>query len=188
MSNGINLRFSDISEDEQGKPSVIKSHNLKVNRILGRNEDNKKGMAYIPVTAPLQALLKEMDYEKHRNSERFLIAPDSNFQRNSLMNVLSRSFSHYWQQTGIAKELNFADLRKTFISELFLVAGTKATMLTGHSNQQVLNEHYISNELLAKEMSKANLFPALNSNGNGRQDELKNIRERQKSKSQTLER
>lgn len=176
----LTLRFSDIQETPDSLPLVILSNNLKVNRINNINETGDMRITPTPISPQLLKLLISMGYKEKENfqSDRYILAPDSKMKRVTLMNILSKSFSHYWKQLGqdVPKDLSFAHLRKTYITKMTLAVGDNARHITGHSNQEVLNKHYINKELIARVASNHSIFPDIDINELKRKEELNQLR------------
>lgn len=186
----VKLKYKNIREDKEGRPCLIESANLKVNRIMGEeNEDNNKRMIYIPVTESLRNfLIEELEYQNNRGSDKFLIAPDSKLDRMTLMNILSKSFTHFWKKAGINKDLKFSDLRKTYLSRMALVMGDKLRYLTNHSSSEILGKHYINQELFARAASNsADLFPEIKRAQEQRENEIKQARNQKEIRTNSRE-
>lgn len=173
----INLKWSDIQESEGIQ--VIKSEDLKSNRIRQRNTEAEKKFVYIPVTDSLQQLLNEMGYEKHKGTNKYILAPDVKINRKRAMSdVLTRGFSHYYDQLDTDRKLTFKCLRKTYITNLQIFMGNgNVRTITGHSGDQVL-EHYIDRREIAKAARNFSVFPKEAE----REDVLAEIRTESKNK------
>jgi integrase len=184
----VNCRFIDIQEDQNGQPIVIATANLKVNRITNAEQTGKIRITPTAISPQLKALLKEMEYEKYKGTDRFLIAPDSTSDRLTIMDQISKGFHHYWKKLGIEKDIGFAHLRKTYCTRLQIVLGDNAKLLTGHSNQQTLNNFYINRTEIAKVASDKNIFPELDAVDNAKEVEIKKVRTEKKQKDRSLER
>jgi integrase len=179
----INLKWNNIQESEGIQ--FIKVQDYKVNRIQNRISEEEKKYIYVPVTDSLKGLLNELEYEKYRGTDNFILAPDINISRNRIMSdVLSNGFSHYYNQLNTGRKLTFKSLRKTYITNLqiyFSGSGdTKA--ITGHSDNQVIERNYIDK----KEIAKASRGFSVFSKETERTDELKEIRIEAEDKSQQL--
>lgn len=178
----VSLRFKDIQEDAQGVPLIIASNNLKVNRIMNAEATGDIRITPTPITPQLLKLLVAMGYKDKENfkSDRYILAPDSKIKRSTIMNIISKSYSHYWQQLdNVDKDISFANLRKTFITNMTLAVGDNARHLTGHANQEVLNKHYINKELIARVASNNNIFPEFDMEEIKRKNEIEAIRTQQ---------
>ena len=176
----INIKWKDIQESEGVQ--FIKVQDYKVNRIQNRITEDEKKYIYVPVTDSLKELLNDLEYEKNRGTDNFILAPDVNISRNRIMSdVLSNGFSHYYNQLNTGRKLTFKSLRKTYITNLQIYfsgnGDTKA--ITGHSGNQVIERNYIDKREIAKASRGFNVF----SKENERADELKEIRNEAKNKS-----
>lgn len=177
----VTLRYSDVREDKEGNPELIVSKNIKVNRIMA-GKDGKERSIPTPVTPQLRSLLlNELNYMENRGSDKFLIAGDTTLNRQNLMDMLSRSFSHFWKHTGNPKDVNFADCRKTFINRMQAILGDSSRLVTGHSEQSasMLDKHYLSKDFFAKLASAHSLFPEIDEM-NDKASEIKKVRAKKK--------
>jgi len=169
----INLKWNAIKESEGIK--YIEIEDYKVNRIQNRIAENEKKMICIPITASLDALLHELGYDEHINTDSYILAPNVKISRGKVMsNVLSRSFTHFYGQLNTGKNLTFKCLRKTYITKLQIYfSGTGNTKeVTGHSDNQVIERNYIDK----REIAKASVGFSVFSKEQERTEELKNIR------------
>lgn len=168
----INMKWSDIfTYDNQ---EFIKVEDYKVNRILNRQGTDEKKFNDVPITKSLKHLLDDLGREEHSGSDNYIIAPEIKTSRKRVMaDVLSRGFSHYFNQLNTGKKLTFKSLRKTYITavEIFVGHGnTKA--ITGHSNDKILDSNYIVNRMKAKVVANMEVF----SESEERATELEEIR------------
>lgn len=165
----INLRFKNIEE------KYIKVENYKVNNIQNRSDDGKK-WKYAPMTKELKELLITLGYEKHKDTERFLLANDIQAKRKRAMSdILSRGFSHFYSQLKTGKELHFGCLRKTHLSRLSAHLGNNAKVLSGHTNDETLHTHYVDPKVIAEAAKNFEIFPEQLE----REKELNGIRKKQ---------
>jgi integrase len=172
----INLKWNNIQESEGTQ--VIKVEDYKVNRIQHRTTSEEKKFIYIPVTDSLRKLLVELDYPKYRNTDNFILAPNEKINRKKGMaEVLSRGFTHYYNQLNTGRKLTFKSLRKAYITnlEIFMGGGNTKT-ITGHTNDQVIETNYIDKKEIAKSLKGFNVF----SKETDRTDELKGVRTKTK--------
>jgi len=180
----INLKWSNIKESDGIQ--FIKSEDYKVNRIQNRITDEEKKYIYVPVTDSLKKLLNELGYEKYRDADNFILAPDINICRNRIMSdALTLGFSHYYNQLNTGRKLTFKCLRKTYITNLqiFFSGNGETKAITGHSGNKVIEENYIDKKEIVKATRGFNVF----SKENERADELKEIRKETKDKSPDME-
>lgn len=173
----VSIRFSDFIEDPETKqPVIISSPNLKVNRIMN---DGDVRITAVPVSPQFREYLyNNLNYDTNRGSNKFLIADDCPYKRKTLMDIISKAFSHYWQQLPYSKDkdISFKNLRKFYASQLQLLIGANARFITNQT-PQVIDKFYTNRELIAKNASQHNLYPTLNLKAESRQNQLKQIRE-----------
>ncbi len=151
------LQFSDIVLGDHGEPLFVKVENYKVNRIRGGN-DISKDVKSIPITIGLMELLKELGLEQHRGTDRFLIGHQETASRNTLIELVSRSFTFYWKRTGIKKDVQLKHLRKTYLTALVEHFGDKAPAISDHSGIQVLMDHYVNDQRLVSASKDFSVF------------------------------
>ncbi|MDQ3050813.1 MAG: hypothetical protein M3Q95_08015 [Bacteroidota bacterium] len=165
----INLKHSHIKEKEGH--AIIRIPNLKVNRIQGREAESEKVEVIIPVTEDIERLLSEANYEHLKNSDAFIIAPEITENRvNTMRSAISRGFSHFYNISHPEGGKTFKALRKTYLTHMNKYLGNEATDLT-HSNQAVLDKHYLNKEKLAEKALGFGTF-----NEEIRQADLNNVR------------
>jgi len=169
----INLKWKNIRESN-GVPLFIVTEDYKVNRIQNRTTEDEKKFIYIPVTESLAKLLKELGQDKYAGTDQFILAPEIEISRKRVMaDVLSRGFTHYYDQLGTGRKLTFKSLRKTYITNLEIFMGSGSTKtITGHSDDQVIERNYIDKKEIAKAAQNFNVFPKTKDRG----QELKEIR------------
>ncbi len=175
----INFKWNNMNESEGIQ--FIKIEDYKVNRIQNRITEEEKKYVYVPVTESLKDLLYEIGYEKHKGTDNFILAPEINISRNRVMSdTLTRGFSHYYDQLNTGRNLTFKCLRKTYITNLqiFFSGNGDTKAVTGHSDNQVIEENYIDKKEVAKASRNFTVF----SNENERKTELEVIRDKGKNK------
>ena len=57
---------------------------------------------------------------------------------------ISKAFSHFAQIINPEEKLEFKHLRKTFSTAAYIQFGNKANIITGHSDIEVMKNHYIN--------------------------------------------
>jgi len=180
----IKMKFSDIKEDEGFK--YIDIEDFKVNRIQNRIEDGDKKSNYVPVTASLEKLLDELGYDKRNNTDAYILAPDIKTSRGKVMsNIVTRGFTHYYDQLNTGRKLTFKCLRKTYITNLQIYFSRTASIkdITGHSGNQVIEGNYLAKKEIVKALVSFSVF----SKEFERTGELNEIRKEAKNKLQTIE-
>lgn len=139
----INLRWSDIVMTMNGT-LVFQVHNLKVERISKKDEIYK----YIPIGKDLLDLLNELGYAEKSKSNDYILCPNRTQNSIHMMNSLSRGFTHYKEAAGIDKDISLHNLRKTYITWLNYFMHKETALLTSHSGQKVLDNHYIDKQVI----------------------------------------
>jgi integrase len=152
------MNFNGIIENAKGEPKIIKVEDYKVNK--SKNLTKKEEVKYIeiPVIAPLKKLLFELGYEKKKGKDLFILAPNEKMQRDSMKDLISKAFTHYFNQLGTGKKVELYDLRKTYISHLYATYGDKARIITKHSGMDVMLNHYIDQEVVYQVASDFEFF------------------------------
>ena len=167
----IELKFNNIIQDGEGN-SFVKVPDFKVNRSQNRIEEQELKYIYIPVTKELRELLDELDFEKYKNSDTYILAPEITKRSKAMLSDLSRGFSHYYDQLNTGRKLTFKCLRKTYITNLSIYMGGNAKAITQHSDDKVIEEHYLDKQELAKAAQGFQVF----SKENERKTALQNLR------------
>lgn len=94
-------------------------------------------------------LLIEMGYWQKYMTDDYILCPDRDMNVNSLMDLLSKSFSHYWKSTGINKDYSLKNLRKTYFTWMNRVLGDETKILSSHSTDGVLKKYYLDPKILS---------------------------------------
>lgn len=154
----VTMKFNGIQENQNGEPYKITIQDYKVNKSKGITSSENFKMIHIPVISPLKNLLMELGYENNKGKDKYILAADETMQRNTMMNFISKAFSHFYNQLNTGKELRFYDLRKTYISHLFAKHGDKARIITKHSGDEVMHNHYIDEKVISDVVMDFELF------------------------------
>ena len=179
----INLKWNNINENDGIK--YIKVEDYKVNHIQKRVTEQEKKYIYIPVTETLNELLNELEYEKFKGIDQYILAPEINIQRYRIMSdALSRGFTHFYDQLNTGRKLTFKSLRKAYITKLEIFMGSgNIKAITGHSDDQVIERNYIDQKEMAKAAQNFTVFPRKNE----KKPTLNEIREMAKNKGREME-
>lgn len=137
----MDMKFSDVYE-ENGKPIYIKKEDFKYNRSNNLTREEEKKYKYFPVFKDLLMFLNDEEYSKYKGSDRYIIAPNSKRNRNTLKENMSKAFSHFYKIVDPENPLQFKCLRKTYITLLNNFTGDEAHLLTGHSGQEIIMNNY----------------------------------------------
>ena len=140
----VTLRWSDIY-------FVNETYFLKVkNKKVERNENlNGEFTKYVPINSDLFKLLIDMGFEKMKSTNNYILSPNRIESTKTIMNSLSKSFSHYRDQANISKNISLKHLRKTYISWVNQALGKETGKITSHSSEAILKEHYIDPKILS---------------------------------------
>ncbi len=152
------MKFHDIIENDKGEPRKILVQDYKVNKSKGISNIEELKMIHIPVISQLKNLLLDLGYEDNKGKDRYILAPNETMQRVTIMNFISKAFTHYYKQLNTGKELRFYDLRKTYISHLFAKHGDKTRIITKHSGDEVMHNHYIDEKVISDVVMDFEIF------------------------------
>jgi len=153
----MTLKFSNIIEKDE-LPRYIRVENFKVNRAKDIKAEKSKQYKLIPVTKGLREMFEDLNYSENRNTELYIIAPEAKVMRKTLMDKASKAFTHFWAITGIDKEIQLKNLRKTYLTALANHFGDSANLISDHANMAVLKKHYINNEKMVDKASDFSVF------------------------------
>jgi integrase len=139
----VDLKWSDILYSGDTYFFMIKNKKVERNR-------NVSGVfyKYIPINSDLFDLLMKLGYQDKKMSNDFILSPDRKESVNTMMNALSKSFTFYKTVAGIEKDISLRHLRKTYISWVHQAMGIETRILSSHSTDKVLQEHYLDPTIL----------------------------------------
>ena len=145
----LSLKWSDIIQGNNGV-KFFQFRNLKVERLGNKNTPKK----FSPINEDLLKILKEMGYDKIKGKNVKLIDPENTYIINTIMEKVSRSFSHFRQAAGIETPFTLKHLRKTYLTWVFHNMGSDTRLLSSYTSMKVLENHYINPLLLNVEEEK----------------------------------
>ena len=145
----LSLKWNDIIQGNNGV-LFFQFRNLKVERLGNKNTPKK----YSPINEDLMKLLKEMGYDQMKGKNVKLIDPENNYTINTIMEKVSRSFTHFRKSAGIETPFTLKHLRKTYLTWVFYNMGSDTKLLSSHTSMKVLENHYINPLLLNVEEEK----------------------------------
>lgn len=154
----IKLRFEDVHTDEEGIPVYIIAENYKVNRRGNLETEEEKEYKVVPVTNRMHDILASLDFEQHKGSSRYLIDPDGEASRTTMMALASRGFTQFWGHTGVDRKVEQKHLRKTYLTAVAEHFGDKAAIISSHSSMDVLTEHYVDDKALIERSRDFKVF------------------------------
>lgn len=154
----VTLKFNNICELNKGV-KAFKLVNLKVWRIQTGEDQSQinKYVKYVPITSSLNNLLLECGYLSHKGEDKFIIPFPSEFKLSYVQDIISRSFTHYIKLVSDRK-VEYKDLRKTYITAITMALGDKAKLFTGHSDDAVIQKHYLADSVLMGGLTNLNIF------------------------------
>ncbi len=140
----VELKWSDIYSTPQGVKLFIIA-NRKVNRIKKDAVERKK---YIGINADLEDFLIEKGMNEKIGTGEYILYPDRTCTTKTIMNVLSKGFTHFKEGAGITKDISLSNLRKTYLTWHHQVLGDDTGLVTSHSTTQVLEKYYLDPKVL----------------------------------------
>ncbi len=141
----VELKWSNIFVSENGIKFLM-FNNLKVERINKNRISPKK---YVPINVDLEELLIEMGLNNKNSPNEYILYPDRDCTSKTIMDRLSKSFTHYKKGAGIIKDISFKNLRKTYITWVNQAMGNQTGILTSHSTNEVLEKFYLDPKVLS---------------------------------------
>lgn len=145
----LSLRWNDIVEGPNGI-LFFQLRNYKVERLKKREVDSK----FVPIGSDLFELLNEMGYKEHKGKDQQLIDPDGKYTMNTLMEKVTKSFTHFREKSGVEEAYTLKHLRKTYLTWLYHSMGSDSKLVSSHSSMTVLEKHYINPLVLNMDQHK----------------------------------
>lgn len=137
----ILMKFSDIIEKD-GKLICIRTEDYKYNKNNDLVKDYEKKYIESPIIYELGLVLQKLGYNKFKDTDRYIIAGDSKLKRDTLKEKMSKAFTHYYKQLGNEKNLQFRNLRKTYVTLINNFTNGNGEVITGHSGQGIIRKSY----------------------------------------------
>lgn len=143
----VGLRWNDIYFESSTQGNIITTENLKVQRITGKSYKPK----YIPVFEQLKDFLIEIEWERYKDSDEYILEPGRTIQEQTMMDAISKGFSFYYSKAFPNQEKKqFKCLRKTYLSYLEKFVGDDIIHLSSHGGKEVLEKHYVNPAIVAR--------------------------------------
>ena len=152
----VNLKWSDIYTLDNGVQTFI-VENLKVKRI---KKNSKEYIKYFTINADFRDFLLGLGWKEKMGTDEYILHPDrGKSTTSSIMDALSKGFSHYKEGAGITKNISLSSLRKTYLSWQNHVLGNDTGLISNHDvNGNILKTHYIDPRIMtAIEISALNV-------------------------------
>jgi integrase len=155
----VSLKFSGIKLHDNGSFSHIEINHFKINRqnsdVVSDTEFEIKEFL---ITDELGKLLHLLGYEKYKDTDKYILAPEETLKRSTMMDMISRSFSIFYSKLNNGKKRQFKHLRKTYISSAVAQFGTSATALSSHTKFDMIKQSYLDREVLKKAQKSFSVF------------------------------
>jgi integrase len=140
----VKLQWNGIKLTKSGELSHIEINHFKINRA---NSDTVSETEYaikkFPMNEDLFYLLIKLGYDKFKDTDKFILAPDETISRIAIMNKITDSFSHFFKQLNTGEVKNFKHLRKTYSTAQYLIHGDNTHKVTEHGDMAIILKHYI---------------------------------------------
>lgn len=90
------------------------------------------------------------------SKDGYLIAPE-NENRNTVKDVCSKAFTHFWKVAGFEEERELSDLRKSYLTRMRILLGDLADVL-GKNKRDTEVEYYLSQKEIQKQFKGKRIF------------------------------
>lgn len=164
----LSAKWSDVHEDERGN-AYIKIEDIKSNRLRNRKDADDKKFVYVPITTELRDVLNDAGWRRCGSND-FIIAPDEQRDRESMCDLVSRSFQHFYSKSGNTRPLSYKSIRKAYITNLSIYLGGNVKLITKHSSDDVA-ARYIDLKVIAQVAQGFSVF-----GNNNREHDLEQLR------------
>ncbi len=153
------IKFNMLIYSEENEPLCFQVPNFKVQRSKGVATNEGVQMKMVPMTSELiRVLLEDFSFERYRNTDNYVIAPESNMMRKTMWEKCSKAFAHYAKQIKSRNDYNLNDLRNTFLTKLLVTYGNDAKVISDHSTSEILKKHYTDKKILSEVMKNFSVF------------------------------
>ena len=140
----VDLKWSDIYTLDSGvKTFIVK--NLKVTRM---KKNAKEYTKYFPINKDLEDYLNYMGMGEKLGKDEYILFPERDLNSLTIMNDLSKGFTHYKEAAKITKDISLSNLRKTYISWHNKELGIDTGLVTNSSDRGILKKHYIDPKIM----------------------------------------
>ena len=128
---------------------IAKSHSCPICRKKIRiKKDNKERKKYIGINADLEDFLIELGMNEKIGNDEYILSPKRDRSTKTMMNDLSRGFTHYKNGAGIKKDISLSNLRKTYLTWHHQILGDDTGLVSSHSTTHVLDKYYLDPKVL----------------------------------------
>lgn len=145
----VELRWSDLMMTMQGV-WFFQVENLKVTKQKRtKNLNAPTPTKFFPVNADLLQLLKELGQDEFNGQDRYIFYPDRTIATKTLMDKISKAFTHYRKAAGITKDVSLDELRKTYLTWMNVAMNKDTKILSSHATSDVLERHYLDPTIIS---------------------------------------
>jgi integrase len=157
----VNMKWNDIRKEGETEYFYVKNHKVnRLKKLKGINKEENEELSYkrFTIFPEFMDLLIELGYEENKGEDMYVLHPQDDVNRKTLSTQLSKSFSHYRDNAGISEDISLKNLRKTHITKLYEIVKEDTRLVTDHTTDKVLREHYVDKQTLnTQEKIKTNL-------------------------------
>jgi len=89
-----------------------------------------------------------MGSDKNKDSDGHILFADKEVAAITIMNSLSKAFTHCYEGAGIKKDIGWKNLRKTYLTWVHQVMNKDTKILSSHSIDGDLKEYYLDPTVL----------------------------------------
>lgn len=146
----INLKWSNIYQIEFQDKLYYKFiySDLKVNRIQKKSTEKQKSTI---IHADLLDFLISKGLNDKIGKDEYIVYPDRTRNIKNLIDQLSKSFTYYRDLAGLRKDISIKHLRKTYITWINSMYNDRTFLLTGHSNNDIVKNHYVNSAVITQD-------------------------------------
>lgn len=153
----VMLKWNNVMPNKNGEliGGILRYRDLKVERAKNIHFAEEQIEIDIPITLQLAEILINLRWSEYKGTNHFIIANEEKFSRETLMDIMSKAFTYFYQKTTNPRpEISFRNLRKTYITYLRSILGVNARIITGHSSNDIIDNHYEDKSYLFKLISE----------------------------------
>jgi integrase len=140
----VELKWGDLLITENGVKMFL-IDNLKVNRNYKTKTGRQK---VIPVTPDFEDFLIELGMNDNPNPNDYVLRVDRTQTLQTMMDRVSKAFTHYAEGAGINKNVSLRHSRKTYITWMNQAMGIETGKLTSQT-EGVMKQYYIDPKVLS---------------------------------------
>lgn len=146
----VELKWNMIKKIDN-EIAYIEVPNFKVIRQLGEGFNTNVPPKIIPITKGLKDILFRLSYLQNKDKDQYILVPNrSGKSAKSIMDDLSKGFTHFYKLLNTGKQLQLKSLRKTYLTYLHIALKDDTKLLSSHTTDQVLDKHYIDKRVISK--------------------------------------